>query len=155
MLVKIYTDGSARGNPDGPGGYGTILSYTDPRGQEHIREYSQGYRKTTNNRMELLAVITALEALKEPCQVTLTTDSKYVADAIAKGWLTSWQKKNWRLAGGGPVKNDDLWKQLVPLLEKHQVHFCWVKGHAGHPENERCDALAVAAIETVRRSGDF
>jgi ribonuclease HI len=147
--IEIFTDGACSSNP-GPGGWGAVLRFGP-----YEKELSGGAKATTNNRMELLAVITALKALKEPCQVTLTTDSKYVADAIAKGWLTSWQKKNWRLAGGGPVKNDDLWKQLVPLLEKHQVHFCWVKGHAGHPENERCDALAVAAIETVRRSGDF
>ena len=147
--IEIFTDGACSGNP-GPGGWGAVLRFGP-----YEKELSGGAKATTNNRMELLAVITALEALKEPCQVTLTTDSKYVADAIAKGWLTSWQKKNWRLAGGGPVKIDDVWKQLVPLLEKHQVHFCWVKGHAGHPENERCDALAVAAIETVRRSGDF
>lgn len=147
--IEIFTDGACSGNP-GPGGWGAVLRFGP-----HEKELCGGARATTNNRMELLAVISALKALKEPCQVNLTTDSKYVADAISKGWLTSWQKKNWHLAGGGPVKNDDLWKQLLPLLEKHQVHFHWVKGHAGHPENERCDALAVAAIETVRCFGDF
>lgn len=147
--VEIYTDGACSGNP-GAGGWGAVLRFGG-----HEKEMSGGAKETTNNRMELTAVIEALGALKEPCKVRLTTDSKYVADAITKGWLTGWQKKNWRLAGGGPVKNVDLWKRLLEQLTAHQVDFHWVKGHAGHPENERCDALAVAAIRQVRESGDF
>ena len=143
MQVKIYTDGAARGNPDGPGGYGTVLEYVDSKGTLHTRELSQGYRKTTNNRMELTAVIRALTALREPCLVTLTTDSKYVCDAVTKGWVYGWQRKGWRKADGKPALNVDLWQQLLPLLQTHTVTFNWVKGHAGHPYNERCDALAV------------
>lgn len=147
--VEIYTDGACSGNP-GAGGWGAVLRFGG-----HEKELSGGARETTNNRMELTAVIASLKALKEPCAVTLTTDSKYVADAITKGWLAGWQKKNWRLAGGGPVKNVDLWKELLKQLAIHQVRFQWVKGHAGHPENERCDALAVAAIRQARDTGDF
>ena len=144
MLVKIYTDGAARGNPDGPGGYGTVLEYTDPKGELHVKELSQGYVRTTNNRMELTAVIEALKKLKEPCEVTLTTDSKYDCDAVTKGWVYSWQKNGWKKADKKPTLNVDLWECLLPLLEKHSVTFNWVKGHNGHPYNERCDALAVA-----------
>ena len=142
--VIIYTDGSARGNPNGPGGYGTVLSYTDAKGQVHTREYSQGYVKTTNNRMELTGVIEGLSALKEPCRVILTTDSKYVVDSVTKGWVYGWKKKGWIKSDKKPALNVDLWEKLLPLLEKHDVTFNWVKGHAGHPENERCDRLAVA-----------
>ncbi len=148
MLVKIYTDGSARGNPDGPGGYGTILSYTDPRGQEHIREYSQGYRKTTNNRMELMAAIVGLEALNRPCQVELYSDSRYLVDAFNQHWIESWIKKNWVNSQKKPVKNPDLWKRLLKAVEPHEVTFIWVKGHDGHPQNERCDELATRAATT-------
>ncbi len=146
MLVKIYTDGSARGNPDGPGGYGTILSYVDTKGALHEREYSQGYVRTTNNRMELMAVIAGLEALNRPCQVEVYSDSKYVTDAFNKHWVDGWLKKNWR-GSSGPVKNVDLWKRLLKAREPHQVTFIWVKGHAGHAYNERCDALATAAAD--------
>ena len=143
MHIKLYTDGAARGNPDGPGGYGAVLEYVDTKGQLHIKELSQGYKKTTNNRMELSAVIEALKALKEPCEVYLTTDSKYVCDSITKGWVYNWEKNNWKKADKKPALNVDLWKALLPLLEKHEVTFNWVKGHNGHPYNERCDELAV------------
>ena len=143
MHIKLYTDGAARGNPDGPGGYGAVLEYVDTKGQLHIKELSQGYKKTTNNRMELSAVIEALKALKEPCEVYLTTDSKYVCDSITKGWVYNWEKNNWKKADKKPALNVDLWKALLPLLENHKVTFNWVKGHNGHPYNERCDELAV------------
>ena len=136
--VEIFTDGACSGNP-GPGGWGAILRYG-----AHEKELSGGEAMTTNNRMELTAVIAALSALKSPCRVTVTTDSRYVADAVGKGWVYSWQKKGWMRAPGEPAKNVDLWKQLLPLLKTHQVEFRWVRGHQGHPENERCDRLAVA-----------
>ena len=139
--VQIYTDGACKGNP-GPGGYGAILVYGKAE-----KEFSGGEAVTTNNRMELLAVITALSALKEPCAVTLTSDSKYVVDAVEKGWLERWQQKGWRRADGKPAQNCDLWERLLPLLQTHKVTFVWVKGHAGHPYNERCDALAVSEAE--------
>jgi ribonuclease HI len=132
--VEIFTDGACSGNP-GAGGYGAILRY-----KSAVKEISGGDAHTTNNRMELLAVIEALSLLKEPCEVTLTTDSKYVADAIEKGWLRSWVLHGWK---NGKVKNIDLWQRLLPLLDTHSVKFVWVKGHNGHPENERCDQLAV------------
>ena len=135
--VTIYTDGACSGNP-GPGGWGAILEWN---GIE--KEISGGEAETTNNRMELTAVIEALRALKEPCKVTLTTDSKYVVDAIEKSWVYSWKQNGWRKADKKPALNVDLWEMLLPLLEKHTVTFIWVKGHAGHPENERCDKLAV------------
>ena len=135
--ITIYTDGSALGNP-GPGGYGAVLISGRFR-----KEVSQGYRLTTNNRMELTGVIMALSALKEPCHVVLTTDSKYVVDSITKGWVYGWQKRGWVKADEKPALNVDLWQQLLPLLERHEVEFVWVKGHAGHPENERCDRMAV------------
>ena len=146
MKVTIYTDGAARGNPDGPGGYGTILQYVDSKGTLHEREYSAGYKKTTNNRMELMAAITGLEALTKPCEVRLVSDSKYVTDAFNQHWIESWLKKNWK-GSSGPVKNVDLWKRLLAAKEKHQVKFNWVKGHDGHPQNERCDKLATAAAD--------
>ncbi len=142
--IKIYTDGACSGNP-GPGGWGAVLEYG-----EHKKELSGGEKETTNNKMELTAVIKALEALKEPCKVTLTTDSKYVCDSVTKGWVYSWQKNNWRKADKKPALNIDLWEQLLPLLQTHQVEFVWVKGHAGHPQNERCDALAVAQSEKYK-----
>ena len=134
--ITIYTDGACSGNP-GPGGWGAILMYG-----EHKKELSGGEPSTTNNRMELTSVITALEALKEPCEVTLYTDSQYVSNAINKGWLESWQAKGWKRKGG-EVKNPDLWIKLVPLLEKHKVTFEWVKGHSDNEHNNRCDELAV------------
>ena len=148
MKVTIYTDGSARGNPDGPGGYGTILSYIDSNGTEHLREYSQGFKKTTNNRMELLAAIVGLEALIKPCDVTLYSDSQYLVKAFNDNWLEGWIKKGWKRGKNEPVKNVDLWKRLLRAMEPHQVEFIWVKGHAGHPQNERCDVLATTAADS-------
>ena len=139
--VEIYTDGACSGNP-GPGGWGAVLIYN---GVE--KQLSGSEKETTNNRMELSAVITALKALREPCNVTLTTDSKYVCDAINKGWLTSWQKNSWKKADKKPVLNIDLWQELLPLLDKHRVEFIWVKGHNGHKYNEICDKLAVAEYQ--------
>lgn len=147
MKVSIYTDGSARGNPDGPGGYGTILQYVDTNGTLHEKEISAGYKKTTNNRMELMAVIVGLEALNRPCEVELYSDSKYVIDAFLQDWVGSWQKNAWKNSQKKPVKNVDLWKRLLEAKKQHQVHFNWVKGHAGHPENERCDKLATSAAD--------
>ena len=147
MTVKIFTDGSARGNPDGPGGYGCILQYTDGKGQLHERELSAGYKKTTNNRMELMAAIAGLEALTRPCQVELYSDSKYLTDAFNQRWIDSWVKKGWKRGKNEPVKNTDLWKRLLKAMEPHRVTFHWVKGHDGHPENERCDQLATGAAD--------
>ncbi len=143
--VEIFTDGACSGNP-GPGGWGAILRFL---GRE--KELSGGERETTNNRMELTAVIEALSALKEPCRVTLTTDSKYVCDAVLKGWVYSWKANGWRKADKKPALNVDLWEKLLPLLETHEVSFNWVKGHAGHPENERCDALAVKFYTDLKK----
>lgn len=137
-FVEIFTDGACSGNP-GPGGYGAILRCD---GKE--KELSGGEAHTTNNRMELTGVIVALEALKFPCEVKLTTDSKYVVDGITKGWAAGWKKRGWKKSDGKPALNPDLWEKLLCLLEKHKVEFCWIKGHAGHEENERCDRLAVA-----------
>lgn len=147
MEVTIYTDGSARGNPDGPGGYGTVLQFVDSKGQLHEREYSAGYKKTTNNRMELMAAIVGLEALTKPCEVKLYSDSKYLTDAFNQKWIDGWIRKGWKRSGNEPVKNVDLWKRLLKAMEPHQVTFLWVKGHAGHPENERCDQLATSAAD--------
>lgn len=135
--VEIYTDGACSGNP-GKGGWGAVLVYKST--EKEISGYDEN---TTNNRMELTAVIEALSMLKEPCEVLLTTDSKYVCDAVTKGWVYSWKKNGWRKADKKPALNIDLWEKLLPLLEKHKVQWNWVKGHAGHPYNERCDALAV------------
>lgn len=145
--VKIYTDGSARGNPDGPGGYGTIIVYVDSKGQEHIREYSAGYKKTTNNRMELMAAIVGLEALTKPCHVILYSDSQYLVKAFNEHWIEGWIKKGWKRGQNEPVKNVDLWKRLLRAKEPHKVDFVWVKGHDGHPQNERCDFLATSAAD--------
>ena len=147
MMVKIFTDGAARGNPEGPGGYGTILQYVDPAGKLHEREYSQGYQKTTNNRMELMAAITGLEALNRPCEVELYSDSKYLTDAFNQHWIDSWIKKGWKRGKNEPVKNVDLWKRLLLAAKPHTIHFIWVKEHDGHPENERCDHLATSAAD--------
>ncbi len=147
MKVTIYTDGSARGNPDGPGGYGTILHYVDPKGELHEREFSAGYKKTTNNRMELMAAIIGLEALTKPCEVELISDSKYVTDAFNQHWIEGWKKKGWKGSGGRMVKNIDLWQRLLKAMEPHKVTYIWVKGHAGHLENERCDKLATSAAD--------
>ena len=147
MFVKIFTDGAARGNPEGPGGYGTVLQYIDSKGELHEREYSAGYKKTTNNRMELMAVITGLEALTRPCEVEVISDSKYVTDAFNQHWVDGWLKRNWKGSSNNPVKNVDLWKRLLKAKAPHQLKFTWVKGHAGHPENERCDKLATTAAD--------
>jgi len=134
--VYLYTDGACRGNP-GKGGWGAILVYGKFR-----KEMSGGEPMTTNNRMELLGAINGLEALKEPCHVTLTSDSKYLVDGMTKGWARSWKAKNWKKGDGKPALNPELWDRLLTLCDKHEVEFVWVKGHAGHPENERCDVLA-------------
>lgn len=147
MQVKIYTDGAARGNPDGPGGYGAVLQYIDTKGQLHERELSRGYQKTTNNRMELMAAIVALEALTRPCQVDLYSDSKYLVDAFNQHWIDCWLRKNWKRGKNEDVKNVDLWKRLLKAKEQHRVNFHWVKGHADNPLNERCDQLATSAAD--------
>ena len=147
MLVKIFTDGSARGNPDGPGGYGTILQYVDGKGTLHERTYSQGYEKTTNNRMELMAAIVGLEALTRPCEVELYSDSQYLINAFNQHWIDGWIKKGWKRGKNEPVKNTDLWKRLLAAAQPHTIRYIWVKGHAGHPENERCDLLATMAAD--------
>ena len=144
--VTVYTDGSSRGNP-GPGGYGAVLLYTDPAGGEHRKEFSQGYRTTTNNRMELLAVIVALEALLRPCEVEVHSDSQYVVNAFNQHWVQGWLKKGWKNSQKQPVKNVDLWKRLLAAMEPHRVSWVWVKGHAGHELNERCDQLATDAAD--------
>ncbi|PSU19584.1 ribonuclease HI [Photobacterium kishitanii] len=138
--VEIFTDGSCLGNP-GPGGYGTVLRY-----KQHEKELSGGYLITTNNRMELLAAIMGLASLKQPCSVDLTTDSQYVRQGITQ-WIHNWKKRGWQTADKKPVKNADLWQQLDRETQRHQVQWHWVKGHAGHPENERCDVLARTAAE--------
>jgi len=135
--VKIYTDGACSGNP-GPGGFCAILVY---RGKEKC--VFGGEADTTNNRMELMAVLKALEQLKEPCEVTIVSDSKYVVDAMEKGWLNSWSAKGWKKSDGKPVLNVELWKRLRELMQDHRIRFQWIRGHAGHPYNERCDAIAV------------
>lgn len=147
LHVDIFTDGSSRGNP-GPGGYGSILRFVDRNGRVHEKELSQGFRCTTNNRMELLGVIKALEALKSPCDITLYSDSQYVVNAFNQHWVEGWLKRGWKNAKKEPVKNPDLWKRLLAAKKPHQMTFVWVKGHAGHPENERCDALATAAADS-------
>lgn len=140
--VNLYTDGACRGNP-GKGGWGAILIYG-----KFKKEMSGGEPMTTNNRMELLGAINGLEALKEPCKVILTSDSKYVVDGITKGWARSWKAKGWKKGDGKPALNPELWDKLLALCDKHEVEFVWVKGHAGHPENERCDQLATAFADS-------
>ena len=140
--VTIYTDGACSGNP-GPGGYGAIM-----QSGKHKRELAQGYRRTTNNRMELMAVIAALKILTRPCAVTLYSDSRYVVDGIEKGWAKSWKARGWKKADKQPALNADLWSMILDLLAKHQVKLVWVKGHASNPGNNRCDELAVAATKS-------
>ena len=147
--VTIYTDGSCSGNP-GPGGWGAILKYG-----EHEKELSGGAQETTNNRMELTAVIEALKLLKEPCEVELWSDSKYVVDAVDKGWVYGWQKKGWRKADNKPALNVDLWEILLLLLKTHDVRWHWVKGHAENEYNNRCDALAVAESRKYKETEEF
>jgi ribonuclease HI len=141
--VEIFTDGACSGNP-GPGGWGAVLRYGKVE-----KELCGGEKETTNNRMELTAAIMALKALKEPCSVTLTTDSKYLADGITKGWAESWKKNGWKKADKKPALNIDLWEEILELFSKHNVNIVWVKGHNGHPENERCDALAVSFYKSL------
>jgi ribonuclease HI len=138
MKIFIYTDGAAKGNP-GNGGYGIVM-----KSGKHVKEFSEGFRLTTNNRMELLSVIVALEVIKKPnAQVEVWSDSKYVIDSVDKGWVFGWEKKNFK-----GKKNEDLWRRFLKIYPKHKVSFHWIKGHAGHPENERCDELAVNAAES-------
>ncbi|MBE6535088.1 MAG: ribonuclease HI [Ruminococcaceae bacterium] len=141
--VDIYTDGACRGNP-GKGGWGAILVFGNVE-----KELSGGEAMTTNNRMELLGAIRAMEALKEPCEITLTSDSKYLTDAINQGWLESWKKRGWKKADKSPVLNVELWQRIDELISVHKVTFVWVHGHAGHHYNERCDALATAFADTL------
>ena len=143
--VTLYTDGACSGNP-GNGGYGAILVYVDSNGVKHEKEFSQGYCMTTNNQMELLAVIVGLEALKKPCEVTVYSDSKYVVDAFNNKWIDGWIAKGWRTAGKSPVKNVELWKRLLEAKRVHDVEFIWVKGHADNVYNNRCDTLATGEI---------
>ncbi len=145
MNVTIYSDGSSRGNP-GPGGFGTVLHYVTPKGELVKLELSQGYVETTNNRMELMGVISGLEALNRPCDVKVVSDSQYVIKAFNEHWIDSWVKSNWKRKSG-PVLNSDLWKRLLKAMEPHKVSFEWIKGHAGHPENVRCDELATKAAD--------
>ena len=147
MRVELYSDGSARGNPDGPGGYGTILRYVDMQGNVHEKELSAGYDKTTNNRMELMGAIVGLEALNRPCDVEVFSDSKYLVSAFNEKWLDNWVKNGWKTAGKKPVKNVELWKRLLNATKPHGIRWNWVKGHAGHAENERCDYLATTAAD--------
>ena len=136
--ITIYTDGACSGNP-GPGGWGAILEYKGVR-----KEISGGEAETTNNRMELMGIIRALEQLKEPCDITFCSDSKYVMDGLSKGWAKGWKRRGWKKADGSPALNPDLWAQALEQEARHKITYVWVKGHAGHPENERCDQLAVA-----------
>ncbi len=142
--VEIFTDGACSGNP-GPGGWGAILRFGDAE-----KELSGGEKETTNNRMELTAAIEALKALKEPCEVILTSDSKYLTDAINLGWLDAWKRNGFKTAAKKEVKNPELWQKIIELTDIHRVTFIWVKGHAGHPENERCDRMAVGEIEKLK-----
>lgn len=151
--VEVYTDGACSGNP-GKGGYGIVLRYKKSNGDYVTKEISEGFETTTNNRMELLAPIVALETLNKPCDVVLTSDSKYLIDAIEKKWLDGWEKNNWRNASKQPVKNKDLWLRLINAMEKHSIKFVWVKGHAGHEFNEICDKLAVDAYNRDNLSID-
>ncbi len=137
--VHIYTDGACKKNP-GPGGYGVVLRYNG-----HEKTLFGGYRLTTNNRMEMLAAIVGLETLSSPCAVTITSDSKYLTEAVTKGWARKWKCNAWKKADGDQALNQDLWTRLLDLCDRHQVKFTWVRGHAGHPENERCDEIATAA----------
>ena len=145
--IELYTDGACSGNP-GPGGYGAVLKYGKTE-----KELSGGEKETTNNRMELMAAIVGLEALKEPCAVTLTSDSKYLVDAIEKGWARAWKKNGWKKSDKSPALNADLWEKLLELLDTHKVTFEWVRGHRGHPYNERCDKLATDFADSFLKKG--
>lgn len=145
--VTVYSDGSARGNPDGPGGYGAVIQFTDRKGILHEKEISGGFKRTTNNRMELLAAISALEALTRPCHVRIYSDSSYLVNAFNQHWIDGWKKKNYRRGTEKEVKNIDLWERLLAAMGPHEVEYIWIKGHAGHPGNERADQLATAAAD--------
>ncbi len=144
--ICIYTDGAAKGNP-GRGGYGAIVVTVSSDGTHEEVEFSAGYSMTTNNRMELMAAIAALQSVTEPSRITITSDSKYLVDAFNNHWIANWKRNGWRTSTGSVVKNRDLWEKLVALVAPHKVRFIWVKGHAGHPMNERCDYLATTAAE--------
>lgn len=146
MHVVAYTDGSSRGNP-GPGGFGAVLIYVDPSGVEHVKELNGGFVQTTNNRMELLGAIAALECLRRPCSVELHSDSQYVVNAFNQHWVEGWLRRGWKNTSKQPVKNVDLWKRLLAAMEPHEVRWAWVKGHAGHRYNERADELATRAAD--------
>ena len=146
MDVTIFSDGSSKGNP-GPGGYGTIIRYVDKNGKLHEGIYTEGFKLTTNNRMELMGAIAGLEALIKPCNVKLISDSKYLVDAFNMHWIEGWVNKGWKKADKSKVLNVDLWKRLLKAMEPHNVTFEWIKGHAGHPENERCDKMACESAE--------
>ena len=150
VKVIIYTDGSARSNP-GRGGYGAVLKYTNPAGKIFTSELSRGYAKTTNNRMELMAVISALLALREPCVVELYSDSKYVIDALEKGWAWGWKRRGWVKADKKPALNPDLWDTLLGLTRQHEMHYHWVKGHEANEKNNRCDEQAVLESRKFKR----
>jgi len=147
--IDIYTDGACSGNP-GAGGYGAVLLYSG-----HRREISAAYERTTNNRMEILAAIEGLSTLKEPCEVNLYSDSRYLVDAIEKGWVTRWQAAGWMRNKREAAQNVDMWERLLPLLAEHKVSFIWVRGHASNLENNRCDEMARKAIEAATKSGEF
>ena len=152
MLMKhvdIWTDGASKGNP-GPGGYGIVLKYVDKNGELHKKEIKEAFESTTNNRMEVMSAIVALKELKEPCEVTLTSDSKYLVNAFNEKWIDSWIKNNFRRGKSDEVKNIDLWEELIELTKKHKVSFKWVKGHADNEDNERCDELANEAIKEMQ-----
>ncbi len=151
--VDIYTDGACANNP-GKGGYGIVMMYKDKNNLMHQKEFSKGYKLTTNNRMELTAVIDALNLLKKPCNIKLYSDSKYVVDAVNQKWLDGWQNKNWKLNTKNPVKNIDLWKKYLIASKDHKIEFIWVKGHASNKYNELCDKLAVKARESDSLSDD-
>ena len=145
--VDIYTDGAARGNPEGPGGYGAIIRYVDSKGTAHEKELSEGFPKTSNNRMELMAPAAAMEALNRPCDIDLYSDSQYLVKAFEEHWIDNWLRNGWKTSGKDPVKNPDLWERLLKAMEPHDVKYHWVRGHNGHPENERCDKLATDAAD--------
>lgn len=149
MKVTIFSDGAARGNPDGPGGYGVVIQYVDPSGKLHEKEISEGFEKTTNNRMELMGVIAGLEALNRPCEIEVYSDSQYVIRAFTDHWIDGWIKKGWKKSDGKPVLNIDLWQRLLAAAKPHKISWNWVRGHAGHAENERCDKLATTAADTL------
>ena len=149
--VDIWTDGASKGNP-GPGGFGIVLKYEDKNGKMHHKEIKKAFEETTNNRMEVMSAIVALKELKEPCDVTLTSDSQYLVKAFNEKWIDNWQKNDFRRGKADEVKNIDLWEELIALTKKHNVRFVWVKGHADNVDNERCDQLANEAIDEMKKS---